>query len=60
MVTTTAEKLPEPCRCCGGTGMQYNHLTGMNERCQCCYGTGKWEPGYKVEIGSSWDVAEKR
>ena len=59
--TTSAEKQHEQCHCCGGTGVQYNHLTGLRVRCPCCYGSGVWEPGYIVEIaGTDWDRAEKR
>lgn len=39
---TTYDSSDEPCRCCGGTGTQYNALTGQREKCNCCNGTGKW------------------
>jgi DnaJ-class molecular chaperone len=36
----------EPCKCCGGSGTQYNALTGQIEICKCCGGTGEWnKPG---------------
>ena len=29
------------CKCCFGTGVQYNRLTGLRIKCPCCGGTGK-------------------
>jgi hypothetical protein len=34
----------EPCKCCGGSGVQHNTNTGQVERCNCCGGTGQWDP----------------
>lgn len=31
----------QPCKCCGGTGIQTNK-DGINIICPCCGGTGKW------------------
>ena len=38
----------QPCKCCGGTGTQYNNLTGQTEICKCCGGTGEWTISPKV------------
>jgi len=29
------------CRCCHGTGVQLNKITGLVQHCPCCHGTGK-------------------
>jgi hypothetical protein len=29
------------CKCCYGSGIQYNKLTGMRVLCPCCGGSGK-------------------
>jgi DnaJ-class molecular chaperone len=39
---TTSDGANGPCKCCSGTGTQYNALTGQIETCRCCGGTGKW------------------
>ncbi len=31
----------EHCKACGGTGIQHNTQTGMNELCPVCFGKGK-------------------
>jgi DnaJ-class molecular chaperone len=33
------------CKCCGGSGVQRNKQTGMNQECPCCHGTGKGKDG---------------
>jgi len=38
---TTAE-VKETCKCCDGTGVQYDNVTGLKVKCPCCGGTGKW------------------
>ena len=30
------------CKCCHGSGVQYNRITGLSVRCPCCGGSGKW------------------
>ena len=40
--TTETTKTGESCKCCGGTGVQYNKQTGLTVRCTYCGGTGKW------------------
>lgn len=42
--STTGAFGDEVCKCCHGSGIQYNLLTGMNVRCPCCNGSGKWNP----------------
>jgi DnaJ-class molecular chaperone len=32
---------PDSCNCCYGTGVQYNHRTGLRQECPCCGGSGK-------------------
>jgi len=28
------------CKCCNGTGVQYNKNTGLTQHCPCCSGSG--------------------
>jgi len=36
----TLTNINEPCRCCGGSGVQTNK-DGLTVRCPCCAGTSK-------------------
>ena len=41
----------ESCRCCGGSGIQRNKQTEINEICKCCGGEGKmYDKFYKYPI----------
>lgn len=31
----------ETCKCCHGTGTQYNKITGLTIYCPCCGGSGQ-------------------
>ena len=44
--TTSVSNLP--CQGCGGTGVQRNQQTGMNEICPVCGGTGKMRNQYPI------------
>lgn len=29
------------CKCCHGSGVQHNRITGLTQHCPCCHGSGK-------------------
>jgi len=31
----------QKCKCCGGTGIQFNQKTGLVQECPCYFGSGK-------------------
>lgn len=41
IMETTIKTTKNPCKCCGGTGIQHNTRTGLNVICPCCNGTGE-------------------
>lgn len=43
--TITTLTVDEPCKCCGGTGVQTRATDGIKIRCPACNGTGKWDHG---------------
>jgi len=38
------------CKCCGGTGTQYNEKTGLRQPCPYCNGTGEEKPRVSFSI----------
>ncbi len=40
-IINTTTNAAEPCKCCGGSGVQRD-IEGINRICPCCGGTGLW------------------
>ena len=40
MTSTTSDFSNVPCNACGGTGYQYNQVTGLRVVCPVCGGSG--------------------
>ena len=52
-ITESTSTTDMPCRGCGGTGVQHNQQTGVNETCPVCGGTGKMNAGGILPFGES-------